>query len=85
MIVAQFESIYHERILKTLAPSVLKSLERLYYDNNPRDWFTIYAITFMLLHHVSVASSDRRRYAKQHNFSVGFSPSLGCYYNSRRD
>ena len=70
MIVAQFESIYHERVLKTLVPGVLKALEKLFYDNNPNDWFTIYCITFMLLHHVPVASADRRRYAKQHNFTV---------------
>ncbi|KAH8879556.1 hypothetical protein GQ53DRAFT_834024 [Thozetella sp. PMI_491] len=65
MIIAQFESIYHERILKHQNPAVLKSLQKLYYTNNLQSWFTIYSITFMLLHYVSLASADRKRWAKQ--------------------
>jgi hypothetical protein len=70
MIIAQFESIYHERILKHQNPAVLKSLQKLYYTNNLQSWFTIYSITFMLLHYVSLASADRKRWAEQRKHTV---------------
>ncbi len=70
MIIAQFDSIQHERILKHQAPLVLKSLQKLYYTNNLQTWFTIYSITFMLLHHVALASADRKRWAAQRKLLV---------------
>lgn len=61
MIVAQFDSIRHERIYKHLAPKVLKLYEQLITSSDMRNWFTIYLVTFLFLHQVSCISFDRCR------------------------
>ncbi|EAA29302.2 hypothetical protein GE21DRAFT_6913 [Neurospora crassa] len=61
MIVAQFDSIRHERIYKILAPRVLKLYEKLITSSDMQNWFTIYLVTFLFLHQVSCISFDRYR------------------------
>jgi len=61
MIVAQFDSIRHERIYKHLAPRVLKLYEQLITSSDMKNWFTIYLVTFLFLHQVSCISFDRYR------------------------
>ncbi|KAM7203047.1 hypothetical protein V8F33_002395 [Rhypophila sp. PSN 637] len=64
MIVAQFDSIRHERIYKDLAPQVLKAIETYICSCNMRAWFTVYLASFLLLHQVSYSSKDRMRWAQ---------------------
>ncbi|KAK1779896.1 hypothetical protein QBC45DRAFT_450573 [Copromyces sp. CBS 386.78] len=61
MIVAQFDSIRHERIYKDLAPRVLKLYEKLITSGDMQNWFIIYLVTFLFLHQVSCISFDRYR------------------------
>lgn len=65
MIVAQFDSIRHECIYKSLVPKVLKLLQSVLVSNNMEVWFVAYLVTFLLLDLVSSASKDRRRWAMQ--------------------
>lgn len=70
MIVAQFDSIQCDIILKKSAPSVLRQLLDFIYGNNPSNWFTIYLVIFMLLHEISHSTKDRRRHALQNRAQV---------------
>ncbi|KAK0652845.1 hypothetical protein B0T16DRAFT_323471 [Cercophora newfieldiana] len=67
MIVAQFDSIRHERIYKDLAPHVLRLLEGVFTMKNMEAWFTGYLVTFLFLDLVSSASEDRRRWARDNS------------------
>ncbi|KAL2261678.1 hypothetical protein VTK26DRAFT_3640 [Humicola hyalothermophila] len=65
MIVAQFDSIRHERIYKKLAPKVLRTLEGFLGSSNKDAWFTVFLATFLILHQAACTSRDRLRYAEQ--------------------
>lgn len=70
MIIAQFDSIQCDVILKRSAPSVLRQLLNFIYGSNPENWFTIYLVIFMLLHEISHSTKDRRRHAQQNRAQV---------------
>ncbi|KAK3326209.1 hypothetical protein B0H66DRAFT_470424 [Apodospora peruviana] len=70
MIVAQFDSIRHERIYKELTASVLKTSEKYLKSWNKDAWFTVYLATFLLLHQTSCASKDRHRWANENKGST---------------
>ncbi|KAL2016172.1 hypothetical protein VTK56DRAFT_4112 [Thermocarpiscus australiensis] len=65
MIVAQFDSIRHERIYRKTALEVLRTLETFLTSCNKEAWFTVFLATFLLLHLVACTCQDRYRYAKQ--------------------
>ena len=65
MIVAQFDSIRHERIYKQYCPKVLKTYESHLTSGNRETWFTLYLVTFLFLTLVGTASRDRLRHARQ--------------------
>lgn len=64
MIVAQFDSIRHEKIFKVMVPRVLKETEALLCSQKEDALFTVYLASFLLLHQVSKCSSDRARWAR---------------------
>jgi hypothetical protein len=80
MIVAQFDSIRHERIYKVLFPRVLKLLEKVLTSKNMEAWLTGYLVTFLLLELIGSASKDRERWA-YHN-SGGKRPVSFLYKSS---
>jgi len=65
MIVAQFDSIRHERIYREFCPKVLKTYESHLVSGNRDSWFTLYLVTFLFLTLVGSASRDRLRHARQ--------------------
>lgn len=65
MIVAQWDGIQNERILKNLTKNVLSRLDKYLTKKDQRAWFTIYLVVFIFLHEVSVASKDRLRWARE--------------------
>ncbi|KAK0754880.1 hypothetical protein B0T18DRAFT_47805 [Schizothecium vesticola] len=65
MIVAQFDSIRHERIYKEFCPKVLRTYESHLTSGNRDTWFTLYLVTFLFLTLVGSASRDRLRHARQ--------------------
>lgn len=73
MIVAQWDSIQNERILKGLRESVLSTLHTFLTSKNQTVWFTIYLVVFLFLHEVSVASKDRYRWAQENAFLTSWS------------
>lgn len=85
MIVAQFDSIRHERIYKDLEPLVLKRIETYICSCNMDAWFAVYLASFLLLHQVSKSSQDRRRWAgarannSQTTRAVSYNPSLSLF------
>jgi hypothetical protein len=80
MIVAQWDGIQNERILKNLTKNVLSRLDKYLTKKDHRAWFTVYLVVFLFLHEVSVASKDRLRWAKE-NASL-FSWSREARYGS---
>ncbi|KAK4100174.1 hypothetical protein N658DRAFT_428222, partial [Parathielavia hyrcaniae] len=67
MIVAQFDSIRHERVYKRSAPEVLRTVDTLLTSCNKEAWFTVFLATFLLLHQVAKTSEDRYRHAQQNS------------------
>ncbi|KAK3685373.1 hypothetical protein B0T22DRAFT_215678 [Podospora appendiculata] len=67
MIIAQFDSIRHERIYKNATPKLLKTFESLFKSSDMGAWFTLYMATFLFLHQVSCISFDRYRWVWQNS------------------
>lgn len=67
IIVAQFDSINHTKLLSKYGHRVLRSLESFIFRNQSTFWWTIYLCVFILLHEASWLSADRYRHAR-HNF-----------------
>ena len=83
-IIAQFDSIQSEIILKRSAPLVLKRLVEFIYSNNPSCWFTMYLAIFMLLHEISHSTQDRYRHARQNLAPVNMQRSPLSVHNPPR-
>ncbi|KJZ77239.1 hypothetical protein HIM_03560 [Hirsutella minnesotensis 3608] len=76
MIVAQFDSINHNRVLTKYGRRVLQGLENLIFRNQSRWWWTIYLCVFILLREASFISADRYRHARNNcGARVGRHPS----------
>lgn len=73
-IIAQFDSIQCEIILKKWTPSVMKQLRKSLFSNKPSIWFTNYVVIFMLLHEISHSTKDRYRHAQQNMAPVNMCP-----------
>ncbi|KAK3328038.1 hypothetical protein B0T19DRAFT_181411 [Cercophora scortea] len=67
MIIAQFDSIRHERIFKNNTTKLLKTFESWFKSSDMSAWFTLYMATFLFLHQVSCTSFDRYRWVKQNS------------------
>ncbi|KAK4040204.1 hypothetical protein C8A01DRAFT_46441 [Parachaetomium inaequale] len=67
MIVAQFDSIRHERIYKKLAPEVLRTIDTFLASCNKEARFTVFLATFLLLHQAARTSQDRHRHTQQNS------------------
>lgn len=70
MIVAQNDSIYGGEVIPPLRKRVLKHLDNHLKANKPRNWFTLYLVTFLFLHSASMTSADRRRHGKENGAPV---------------
>lgn len=71
LIVAQFDSIQNQRINPTKnVKAMLGELESCLRALNPHIWFTMYLVIFMLLHEISFACKDRRRWAHDNKTKV---------------
>jgi hypothetical protein len=64
MILAQFDSITHTRLLDVYGKKVLKELEDLIQKNSKRHVFIIYLVCFIMLREATWISQDRCRHAK---------------------
>ncbi len=74
MITAQFDSIGYKHVLANLKREVLDELWLLMQKRTDATFFTVYLITFMMLHEISVACQDRRRRAREQGLKVRDSP-----------
>ncbi|KAH0493435.1 hypothetical protein TgHK011_000104 [Trichoderma gracile] len=64
MILAQFDSINHTKLLSKYGKLVLSELESLMSRSQPQHFFLVYACMFMLLREASWISEDRYRHAR---------------------
>lgn len=64
MILAQFDSINHTKLLSKYGHKVLRDLETFIFHNQSSFWWPIYLCVFILLHEASVISADRYRHAR---------------------
>ncbi|RFU73524.1 tetratricopeptide repeat domain containing [Trichoderma arundinaceum] len=64
MILAQFDSINHTRLLSKYGKLVLGELESLMSRSQPNWWFSVYTCLFILLREASWVSEDRYRHAR---------------------
>jgi len=64
MILAQFDSINHTKLLSKYGRKVLQDLEGFVFRNQGRWWWAIYLCVFILLHEASFISADRYRHAR---------------------
>ena len=67
MILAQFDSINHTRLLSKYGKLVLSELESLMSRSQPQHFFAVYACMFMLLREASWISEDRYRHARNNH------------------
>ncbi|KID91687.1 tetratricopeptide repeat domain containing protein [Metarhizium guizhouense ARSEF 977] len=64
MILAQFDSINHRKLLQRYGQKVLRDLEAFIFRNQSVLWWPIYLTVFILLHEASKMSADRYRHAR---------------------
>ncbi|KAG6040577.1 hypothetical protein E4U41_000085 [Claviceps citrina] len=64
MLIAQFDSINHTKLLSKYGHKVLRDLETFILRNQSAYWWTIYLCIFILLHQASWVSADRYRHAR---------------------
>lgn len=64
MILAQFDSINHRKLLQRYGQKVLRDLEVFIFRNQSVLWWPIYLTVFILLHEASKMSADRYRHAR---------------------
>ncbi|KAG5984059.1 hypothetical protein E4U55_006194 [Claviceps digitariae] len=64
MLVAQLDSINHNKLLARYGHEVLRDLETFIFRNQSSSWWTIYLCTFILLHEASWLSADQYRCAR---------------------
>ncbi|RDA88880.1 hypothetical protein CP532_5410 [Ophiocordyceps camponoti-leonardi (nom. inval.)] len=84
MIVAQFDSINHTKMLTKYGRWVLQDLEALFFRNQQRWWWTIYLSVFILLHEASFVSEDRYRHARN-NHGTKFRYSIPGFVEELQD
>ncbi|RDA89981.1 hypothetical protein CP533_0854, partial [Ophiocordyceps camponoti-saundersi (nom. inval.)] len=84
MIVAQFDSINHTKLLTKYGKWVLQDLEAFFFRNQQRWWWTIYLTVFILLHEASFVSADRYRHARN-NHGTKFRYSIPGFVEELQD
>lgn len=77
MLVAQFDSINHIKVLSKYGRKVLHDLETFIFRNQSPYWWTIYLCIFILLHEASRLSADRYRHARN-NYGGRVRSSFPC-------
>ncbi|KAF4978427.1 hypothetical protein FZEAL_5191 [Fusarium zealandicum] len=76
MVVAQFDNLNYVWVLERYKNKLLRDVDWLLNQGNPRWWFTIYIVLFILLREASWMTKDRYRHARANYGSKVSSPSL---------
>lgn len=58
-------------ILVPMKNSLLDRLERFYRDKDPRQWYTVLLVTYILLHSYSMLAKQQARFARSRGLPVG--------------
>ncbi|KAM5356615.1 hypothetical protein ACJ41O_003261 [Fusarium nematophilum] len=69
MVVAQFDSLNYVWVLERYKERLMADMEWLLSQNNPRWWFIIYLVLFILLREASYMTADRYRHARANHGS----------------
>lgn len=73
MIIAQFDSINTQFVLRTLAKKLLEKLEKFMKTKNTNRYLTIFVSCFILLHEISHMTGDRWRHGRDNGVEGGYS------------
>jgi len=76
VMIQQLDMILTLGILQPLQKQVLEDFQKLVLANNPRNWMTVYLITFMSLHSCAKISEENYNNARKHGLLVSFQDSL---------
>jgi hypothetical protein len=74
----QYASIIMHAILGPLSKVVLKGLQALVDDRKPKDWYTVFLVTFILLHNYERGMLFQRAFWAKRRMTVGASDLLIC-------
>jgi hypothetical protein len=83
VMIQQLDMILTLGILDPLRKQVLEDFQKLALVTNPRNWMTIYLITFMSLHSCAKITDENYRNARKHGLLV--SQACCCTYKSEPD
>jgi hypothetical protein len=78
VMIQQLDMILTLGILEPLRKQVLEDFQRLALTSNPRNWMTIYLITFMSLHSCARITAENYHNARKHGLLVSDRKPLRC-------
>ena len=76
MIIAQFDSINTQYVLRILSKRILEKLERFMKTKNTNRYLTIFVSCFILLHEISHMTEDRYRHGRANGVEVRLCPTF---------
>lgn len=76
VMIQQLDMILTLGVLQPLKKRVLEDLQKLAQTANPKNWMTIYLVTFMLLHSCALITDENYKNARKHGLVV--SPHSCC-------
>lgn len=74
VMIQQLDMILTLGILEPLRKQVLEDFQKLALATNPKNWMTIYLITFMSLHSCAKISAENYQNARKHGLLVSNCP-----------
>lgn len=70
VMIQQLDMILTIGVLEPLQKQVLEDFQKLVLANNPRNWMTVYLVTFMSLHSCAKISDENYKNARKHGLKV---------------
>ena len=70
VMIQQLDMILTIGVLQPLQKQVLEDFQKLVLANNPRNWMTVYLVTFMSLHSCAKISEENYNNARKHGLNV---------------
>jgi hypothetical protein len=83
VMIQQLDMILTLGILEPLRKQVLEDFQRLALTSNPRNWMTIYLITFMSLHSCARITAENYHNARKHGLLVSDRKLISCITTCR--
>lgn len=72
VMIHQLDMILTLGILNPLQKQVLEDVQKIFLENKPKSWLTLYLITFMMLHSCASLSGENYRNARRQGLRVQY-------------